>query len=318
MTLSSNPLLIVGYNRADLIIELVEQVHEFDRPIFIWLDGAKSESDSLAIETQMLLTRRLEELESKNIILKINSFNYGCGKSLPSAVDWVFEKYDRVIVLEDDIRVSSEFFSYMDWALHHFELSKNIYHINGWSPLGGASDKTVRIYQSRQVFGWGWATWRDRWARNDLKLQSYKIDSRIRSLPTLRDYSLNVTFERHWRAKLARCLNGLDAWDYQWQYSIWKNGGHAISPTHSFTHNIGFDNRATHTKLKPAIMNDIDFDGIFSPEKVEQIKDEQDVSALEYRIDLISYGLESKYSIVYFLKRFIKILLTFPKYFDKH
>ena len=302
MTPSSNPLLIVGYNRADLIIELIEQVHEFDRPIFIWLDGAKNESDSLAIETQELLTRRLREWENENIVLKINGSNFGCGKSLPSAIDWVFEKYDRVIVLEDDVRFTTSFFSYMDWALDYFQDRKEINHINAWNPIGKSESKTLSVYASRIIFGWGWATWRDRWRLGDLQLTTYNRKTKIRSLPTLKSYKLNLTFEKHWRTKLQRCLEGLDAWDYQWQYSIWKNGGFAIMPLQTLTYNIGFDSRATHTKAKSqAIKSEFNLP-TSNFDSFEEIRRGSFAVELDRKIELISFDLNSAYSKTYFLE----------------
>lgn len=41
--------------------------------------------------------------------------------------------------------------------------------------------------------------------------------------------------------------NLYNAWDYQWDYAIWKQNGLCITPNTSLVKNIGFDERATHT-----------------------------------------------------------------------
>ena len=307
------PVLIVGYNRADLILELINQVVALNRSTYIWIDGAKSKNDFAAIETQKVIREHVENIRTVDINLQVNPNNLGCGKSLPLAVDWVLSKHSRIIVLEDDIRFTSEFFNYMDWALEKFEANQEIFHINGWTPLSGSDTEILRFYKSRQVFGWGWATWVNRWKKKDLQLKSYAKEVPIRSLPTLLNYRLNTTFERHWKTKMERCLEGLDAWDYQWQYSIWLNGGKSISPTSSFTFNIGFDDRATHTKTPPANLKRQLLKTVFNPQEILEIEKGSQISKLEAEIDLISYQLESKYSILYYLRRFKRLFSTIPR-----
>ena len=38
-------------------------------------------------------------------------------------------------------------------------------------------------------------------------------------------------------------------WDYQWNFSMWRNARFSLSPGLSLTGNIGFDELATHTKV---------------------------------------------------------------------
>ena len=42
----------------------------------------------------------------------------------------------------------------------------------------------------------------------------------------------------------------LDAWDYAWSYSRWRQNGLSIVPIKNLVKNIGFGNNATHTKKK--------------------------------------------------------------------
>jgi hypothetical protein len=230
---------------------------KLQRTIYIWLDGPKNQSDFLALETAEKVQYFLEKNPSIDFQLHISNVNLGCGKSLPSGVTWVLKNHETVIVLEDDIRPTDNFFSYMDWALDTYEGNSQISHINGWNPLGNKEKSSVMIYKSRHVFGWGWGTWRNRWKLRDLALNSFSPEISLRNLPTLSQYKLGKKFEQHWKTKLIRCADGLDAWDYQWQYSVWKSGGLAIMPTVSFISNIGFDNRATHTKRRPRWLEEV-------------------------------------------------------------
>ena len=40
----------------------------------------------------------------------------------------------------------------------------------------------------------------------------------------------------------------IDTWDYQWSFSIFRNGGLTIIPNTNLVSNIGFGCNATHTK----------------------------------------------------------------------
>jgi len=50
-----------------------------------------------------------------------------------------------------------------------------------------------------------------------------------------------------WQYNMSLIKTGLDAWDYQWMYWVWKNNGLCITPWRNMISNIGFGPDATHT-----------------------------------------------------------------------
>jgi hypothetical protein len=42
-------------------------------------------------------------------------------------------------------------------------------------------------------------------------------------------------------------MGQIEAWDYQWTYSLWREGQVSIIPSQNLVVNIGFDADATHT-----------------------------------------------------------------------
>jgi hypothetical protein len=69
------------------------------RNLFIFSDAPKTESDKQAV----LATRRLfDKVDWTKPEIIYRETNYGLAKSILSAVNYVFEKYDRLTLLEDD------------------------------------------------------------------------------------------------------------------------------------------------------------------------------------------------------------------------
>jgi hypothetical protein len=172
--------------------------------------------------------------------------NLGCKEAVRSAIDWAFETEQRLIILEDDISFKDEFLETMDNWLERFDGDKEVFHLNGYNPL--PKNMEVRFsYLCRYTHVWGWATWRDRWDFYDRELESWDGGD-LRLLPGLLGQDLSDEFCEYWNKQLIACSEGLDTWDIQWLYSQWRYGGFSLTPGRRLTGNIGFDERATHTK----------------------------------------------------------------------
>lgn len=236
----------MGYNRPDLLANSLSLISGQNRRVYIHIDGPKSCEDYLAVcET----FKTAEDFANKNLNVKIKfqDYNLGCKHAVPYAISWVFEKENTLIILEDDIVFTELFLSFMDWGLDNFLNDSKIWQINGWNPLPfSLQDKSIYISQFPQI--WGWATWKDRWEKYDIDMSGYRRKN-IRFL--LRKFN-GIFFKQQLRSKFLRMFeeirDGFDNWDTQWLYAMLLNGGSSIGFGISLTGNIGFDERATHTK----------------------------------------------------------------------
>jgi GR25 family glycosyltransferase involved in LPS biosynthesis len=248
------PTLIIGYNRRDLLQRQVETCKNLGRQFFLALDGPKSKEDYLALET---LSYAKELMQSKPINLLgtlIRETNLGCKLGVSTAISWAFSHCNSLIILEDDVEVDSRFFDFMDFALPHFQEDSEVFLVNGWSPLsnfGHSKSEFNYYFQSAFLFASGWATWSDRWALVDLNLEKFRDNPTVYHLPTVQKQRLGILLTRVMSRKFRQCLRGLDTWDYQILYTMWRNGCLAITPLVRLTGNLGFDLRATHTVTAP-------------------------------------------------------------------
>ena len=242
-----SPILLIGFNRSDLFEKSLNRLTDRSRSYYISIDGPRSEIE----ETEVLRCRQLSlQFQSKFCDpdqVKLNFFeeNLGCKRAVVAAIDWVFETNESAIILEDDIFFTDNFFKAMDLWLDKYKLNKDVFHLNGFTPLPKFKEVDFP-YLSRYTHVWGWATWRDRWEKYDRSLGSWDPE-KFQTFPVFENQSLPKEFYSYWEKQIQMCLDGLDTWDVQWLYSQWLSGGYSVTPGRRLTGNLGFDSRATHT-----------------------------------------------------------------------
>lgn len=128
--------------------------------------------------------------------------------------------------------------------LQKFADEKRVKMVSGQNPLGVFPSKHSVIF-SRYAFVWGWATWRRAWDEYDVKMLDWPSDEVTADLrkwlPSKHSYA-------YWQAYFAAIRNGLDTWDIQLNYMMFRKKGIAAISSSNLVRNIGFAPGATHTK----------------------------------------------------------------------
>ena len=91
---------------------------------------------------------------------------------------------------------------------------------------------------------WGWATWSDRWKASEKNV----FYLREAAKQTRTDWCLSKSATRKKFQHINGLVQGLDAWDYQWQVSILNADGLAVTASSNLISNLGDGPDATHTK----------------------------------------------------------------------
>ncbi|MGD1892411.1 MAG: hypothetical protein ACFB15_17705 [Cyclobacteriaceae bacterium] len=174
----------------------------------------------------------------------------------------VLNSYDTIIVLEDDLVVSSNFLSFMNQCLSVYNSFPEVLSISGYTvPIQIPKDYSFDVYAFPRVSSHGWATWRGKWAGIDWEVKDFQEFKQ--SAANRRDFRSNGS-------DLYRMLNRqmagkIDSWAIRWQYHLYKYQLYTIYPTVSKIENIGFGSDATHTRgfnrFKTTLdkNNDLDF-----------------------------------------------------------
>jgi hypothetical protein len=241
------PIIVFGFNRPihlEKTLEALSGCVLFEKSlVFIILDGARGPLDVEACQAVLDLCMKFAA-NNKNVTVEVRCENFGLAKNIITAVSEVVTKFQKVIVLEDDLVVSPVFIEYMNNGLEMYQKDKEVWHVSGWSPEypSIAGD----VYFSKKMFCWGWATWIDRWqhfSKDPNKLISKWTPSMIHRF----NYDSTAN---HWGQILSNYLGITDTWAIFWQVSVAENNGVCINPCKSLVRNIGFDESGTNWHLE--------------------------------------------------------------------
>lgn len=240
-------LCIFTFNRIEELKECIDSLKDCkglsDFDIIVFSDGPRNE-----IEVKKVLEVRNYVLGIESLTIKEFNFfdeNKGLAESIIFGLNKVFEQYEKVIVLEDDLVVSTNFLIYMQKALDFYENDNSIFSISGYSPeLKELKNCTNDVYFSPRASSWGIGIWKNRWQLIDWDVSSYKI--------------FKYNLKKNWQFSrggidlpmmLGDQMSGrINSWAIRAVYSQFINNQVTVYPVKSKVKSIGFGNQATHTK----------------------------------------------------------------------
>jgi hypothetical protein len=243
------PVVIVAFNRPDTVLRLINCLRPIKpKNIYLIVDGPRKERVD-DYENCKKVISLLESIEWPcNINRNYSPVNLGCRNRFNSGLDWVFSNVESAIILEDDCLPHPDFFPYCEELLDLYKNDGRLWMISGNNFQSENWRGDSSYYFSRYTHIWGWATWRRAWIKNDQELTfwpSWQGTNDWKSFwPSKNEAS-------YWEEIMnATHAKRIDTWDYAWMASMWKNFALAIVPNVNMISNIGFDDRATHTKDK--------------------------------------------------------------------
>lgn len=240
----STPILLLIFNRPDATARVFDQIRSHKpKRLFIAADGPRQgnaeDVDNCRLAREVVATIDWD----CDVATLYHDKNLGCGLAPATAITWFFNHVEQGIILEDDCLPNDSFFGYCEMLLNRYTDEPQVMMVCGTSyqPKALTEDS---YYFSRYPHAWGWATWKRAWAHYNFELSK---DSEVERLAVLANVFATSREVKLWRNNLRMIDNGLDAWDYQWMYWMWKNNGVCIVPWKNMVANIGFGQNATHT-----------------------------------------------------------------------
>lgn len=290
------PLAIFAYNRFEEFVQTISSLKKnpecSDTNLYIFIDGARNKADENSIKKIYEYCQQIIGFRELNITVRDR--NIGLKANIISGVSSVIEKFGRVICLEDDIVVSSNFLNYMNSSLQKYENREDVWHINGWN-VNYNFKKEQKIFCSPVMNCWGWATWERSW-----KHFSDSFETNIKIWDISKRYKFNLSGSNSFYSQLVGNFIGRNnTWAVFWYATIFNNAGKCITPRLSLTKNIGEKN-PTH-KQGMEFSNQTIYEGDFIlPSKTLIDEDEVTYMKMEY------FKRSSSYDLV---KRFIWLLM---------
>ena len=263
MTLA--PVVIFAYNRLTHLQRCIKSLHDnlefLDSPVFIFLDGPKDEVDKTK---QISIKIYLESLNlnSRSKLIYRNK-NYGLSNSVIIGLNEIFQDFDRVIIVEDDLEVSPYFLKFMNEALNYYQQLGDVGSIHGFS-------YELRVNMNANYFlrggdCWGWGTWKDRWYL--FEKDAGKLIPIFRNNPKLKkEFDLGGSYP-FFKMLERQSLGLVDSWAIRWHASLFIANKLTLYPYKSLVKNLGFDGSGTHLSgnfksnpelsIDPIVLDDI-------------------------------------------------------------
>lgn len=229
------------YNRPEHTQEVLKGLQGNNIPkLYIFSDGIKDEKDRDSINIVRNLIGSIDWCETK--ILKSKE-NKGLANSIVYGVNYVLERHERIIVLEDDCVPSDDFIVFMEKCFDKYENNEKIMSITGYSlPINIPGNYPHDIYFYYRFSPWGWGTWRKAWKYFDRNKQ---ILEEIEKSYNLRK-KINLAGEDLIPMLKNQIIGKLDSWAIFWAMNIIKNDGVCVNPVKSKIKNIGHDGTGIH------------------------------------------------------------------------
>ena len=252
--MSYAPIIIFVYNRADHFIQTYnalsacKEAKESD--LFIFSDGAKNESGKEKVnEVRSAVASIKDSGDFKSVNVVESPVNKGLAASVIAGVTDVINKYGKVIVVEDDCKVSPLFLRYINGALDYYENNKKIGSIAGYTPMIDLPDDYKSdVFAAYRSCSCTWATWADRWQNIDWELKNIKDFYKSPKLIKKLNSNGSDRFIRLYRQTKG---NG-SSWSVRFGAHLVKNNLLTVYPRYSYITNIGCDESGVHSTTDDA------------------------------------------------------------------
>ena len=235
------PIILFVYNRPWHTQQTIEALQKNklakESELFIYSDAPKNEEAEERVTEVRKYIRSIDGFKKITIIERKK--NWGLANSIIDGVTKIVNKYEKIIVLEDDLVTSPYFLKFMNEALEFYKNEKKVWHISGYTPpLKGINQH----FFIKPTSCWGWATWANKWIhfKKDTEFFLNKFDKQ-----KIKDFNLNNTYNYHSHI-LFNHENKINTWAIFWYATSYFNNGLSLHPQKSFVQNIGFDSSGTH------------------------------------------------------------------------
>ena len=246
------PIILFTYNRLNTLRTTIQFLKKNKLAnysnIYIYSDFYKSNADKHNVLKVRKYLKSIKGFNQKKIILRKK--NYGLAKNIINGVGEVLRGNTKVIVLEDDIKVSKYFLDYMNQTLNLYKNKKKIWHISGWNYNVKVSN-SYDAYFTRTMNCWGWATWKDRW-----KYFNKNPNEIIKKWSSKDVYRFNFDGSYNFFSQIEKNKSKkINTWAIFWYATIFQNRGLCLNPKKTLVSNIGIGNSASNTKSFDDVFN---------------------------------------------------------------
>ena len=243
--------LLFTYNRpchTEKVLNALKANEIKPSKLIIFQDGLKESTNICDWEA---VGEIIKQIDWCDVELHISSVNKGLAASIIKGVTDAFDRYEAVIVLEDDCVPHPKFMSYMISGLTKYVEKEQVYSVGGSAWPVEVQENGTDAYFTERINSCGWGTWKNRWAQYE---RDYQMLAEIK-----KDEDLSARFHI-WGEDLESHLLGnikgtCNSWAVFWALTVIKKKGYCLAPYQSLIENIGFDGSGVHCGIRKEEQN---------------------------------------------------------------
>ena len=238
------PLAFFTYNRphhTERALDALYSCHTKEKFDFYFYSDAPAQENmtSQVAEVRKILRRRAKSF-SATIVER--DTNFGLAKSIVDGVDSLCDEYGTVVVVEDDLEVSSDFLKFMSIALERYYDTEEVMQIAGHT-IAPPPDLKNQAFFLPITTTWGWGTWKRAW--KSFSWQPVGWPEKKKDAEWLKLFTINGAGD--YIAMLEDRLRGdNDSWGILWWYVVSIRQGKVLYPANNLVSNFGFDGSGVH------------------------------------------------------------------------
>jgi hypothetical protein len=239
------PVALFVYSRlahTQRTIQSLTSCHGADQThLIIFSDGPKTKDDYKSVSDVRNFIGSISGF--KSVTINFQQENRGLAKSIILGVTNVFERYERVIIIEDDLIFHKNFLLTINNMLEKYSTLQNIGSVTGYSlPINLPKSYVYDFYFTFRHSSWGWGTWKKVWDNVDWQMNDSK--EFLNNPNSLRKFKrggpdlLNI---------LKKQINGqIDSWSIIFDYNMCNKELISVCPRLNLVQNTGFDGSGIH------------------------------------------------------------------------
>lgn len=242
------PVLFVVFSRPDTTAQVFQAIRKAKpKRFYVAADApreGREDEYKRCMEVRELVQQVDWECETHYLFREENQ---GVAKGVSGAISWFFEQEEQGIILEDDCLPNQSFFAFCEEMLNYYKEDTRVMNITGSYFL---QDFEVPLNESyffsKLGHIWGWATWRRAWNHYSLIAEGY---AELDEAGFLDHFWLKdqVPHAHEFMKQISLRKEASYTWDYQWDYTMFRQNGVAITPYTNLITNLGLENNQDST-----------------------------------------------------------------------
>lgn len=241
------PVLIVTYDRLEhlqkTITSLRGNIYADKTDLFVASDYQRTDSEANRVAAVRGYLKSIDGFKSVTVFEREK--NFGVVDNSILALQFIFDKFDRFIIMNDDLVTAPGFLKFTNEAFERYGDNERVFSITGYCPpIRIPSTYRYDAFFLGRMSAWGCAMTKDRFD-SVREITREEFDEFAASKKLSRAFV--EAGGEDMLAMLKLVADGsLEAWDVRCMYTQFMKHQYTVYPTQSLVLNIGFDGTGMH------------------------------------------------------------------------